>query len=355
MSAVADLVLALPVRRALGAFGASHATWYRRGKPRAAPCTRRGAPPLALAASERQAIVEVLNSPRFADATPYTAWARLLDEGVYLASVRTFYRILAAAGQLCERRAQLVHPPHAKPELLAAAPNQVWSWDITRLRGSLKWQYFYLYVLIDIFSRYVVGWLLAQAENAGLAGALIEESCAKHGVARDTLTLHSDRGSPMRAKSTAELLVDLGVAASFSRPRVSNDNPFSEAQFKTLKYRPEFPERFEGLEHARAHLRTFFAWYNEEHRHSGIGFMTPAAVHFGQGAALHAQRTQVLQAAYAANPARFKHRVPTPPALPTVVGINLPKPITQPQESAHDLTTTPALLTNFLTEVSQSH
>lgn len=347
MSAVAQLLPALPVRHALAAFGASHATWYRRCKPRAAQCSQRGAPPLALSAPERQAILDVLNSARFADCTPYTAWARLLDEGVYLASVRTFYRILAAAGQVCERRNQLVHPPHAKPELLATAPNQVWSWDITRLKGSLKWQYFYLYVLIDIFSRYVVGWLVAQAENAGLAGALIEESCAKHGVARDTLTLHSDRGSPMRAKSTAELLVDLGVAASFSRPRVSNDNPFSEAQFKTLKYRPEFPERFAGLEHARAYLRPFFAWYNEEHRHSGIGFMTPAAVHFGHGAAIHAQRAQVLEAAYAANPARFKHRVPTPPALPTVVGINLPKPITELKETAHALTTTPALLTNF--------
>ena len=347
MSAVAELVPALPVRRVLAAFGASHATWYRWRRPRAEVGRRRSTPPLALAVPERQAILEVLNSPRFADATPYTAWARLLDEGVYLGSVRTFYRILAAAGQVCERRNQLVHPPHAMPELMATAPNQVWSWDITRLRGSLKWQYFYLYVLIDIFSRYVVGWLVAGAENAGLASALIEDSCAKHGVARDTLTLHSDRGSPMRAKSTAELLVDLGVAASYSRPRVSNDNPFSEAQFKTLKYRPDFPERFEGLEHARAHLRVFFAWYNEEHRHSGIGFMTPAAVHFGQGAALHAQRAQVLQAAYAANPARFKHRVPTPPALPTVVGINLPKPITQPKETADDLTTTPALLTNF--------
>ena len=347
MSAVAELVPGLPVRRALGVFGASHTTWYRRRRPRAEARRRRGAPPLALDAVERQAILEVLNSPRFADATPYTAWARLLDEGVYLASVRTFYRILGAAGQMCERRHQLVHPPHAKPELVATTPNQVWSWDITKLHGPAKWQYFYLYVIIDIFSRYVVGWLVAQAENAGLAGALIEESCVKHGVMRNNLTLHSDRGSPMRAKATAELLVDLGVAASYSRPRVSNDNPFSEAQFKTLKYRPDFPERFEGLEHARAHLRAFFAWYNEEHRHSGIGFMTPAAVHFGQGAALHAQRAQVLKTAYAANPARFKHRVPTPPALPTVVGINLPKPITQPKETVHDLTATPALLTNF--------
>jgi putative transposase len=348
MSAVAELIPALPVRRALQAFGAAPATWYRRRRPRVEARRRRGRSALALSASERQAILEVLTGPRFADCTPYTAWARLLDEdGIYLASVRTFYRVLAAEGLVQERRHQLVHPPHAKPELRATGPNQVWSWDITRLRGAMKWQYFYLYVLIDIFSRYVVGWLVAGAETAGLAQALIEETCDKYGIARDSLTLHSDRGAPMRAKATAELLVDLGVAASFSRPRVSNDNPFSEAQFKTLKYRPDFPRCFEGLEHARAYLRAFFDWYNNEHRHSGIGLLTPATVHFGQAAALQAQRAQVLQAAYAANPARFKHRVPTPPQLPTAVGINLPKLITQPKETANDLTTTTELLTNF--------
>lgn len=357
MSAVAELVPMMPTRRALTALGAARATWYRRLAPRRRPPARaRPAPPLALSGAEREKILATLNSPRFADATPYTAWARLLDEeATYLASVRTFYRVLAADGLVRERRNQLVHPAHTKPELIASAPNQVWSWDITRLRSTMKWHFFYVYVLLDIFSRYVVGWLVAGAENAGLASALIEDTCEKHGIDRGRLTLHSDRGSPMRAKSTAELLVDLGVAASFSRPRVSNDNPYSEAQFKTLKYRPDFPERFENIEHARTHLRAFFAWYNEEHRHSGIGFMTPAAMHFGHGAALHAQRAQVLQAAYMANPARFKHRVPTPPALPTVVGINLPNPITQLKETVDDLTTTPALLTNFLTEVSQSH
>lgn len=263
------------------------------------------------------------------------------------------YRILAASGQSNERRNQLIHPAHVKPELLATGPNQVWSWDITRLRGSLKWQFFYLYVLIDIFSRYVVGWLVAGAENAGLASMLIEETCDKHGVARDSLTLHSDRGSPMRAKTTAELLVDLGVAASFSRPRVSNDNPFSEAQFKTFKYRPGFPACFEGLDHARAHSREFFPWYNNEHHHSGIGFMTPAAVHFGTAPALWQQRAAVLQAAYLAHPERFKGRHPTPPKLPTVVGINLPKP--QPTEPPHDLIQVPELLTNLQTQVSHSH
>ena len=355
MSAVAELVPALPVRRALVALGASHATWYRRRRPHLARALTRRVPPLALSVSERETILATLNSARFADCTPYTAWARLLDEGVYLASVRTFYRVLESCGEVRERRAQLVHPAHAKPELIAQAPNQVWSWDITRLKGALKWQHFYLYVLIDIFSRYVVGWLVAAAENAGLAAALIEESCAKQGVSRDTLTLHSDRGSPMRAKSTAEMLVDLGVAASFSRPRVSNDNPFSEAQFKTLKYRPEFPERFEGIEHARAHLRAFFAWYNDEHRHSGIGFMTPAAVHFGQAAQMQRQRAAVLKAAYRAHPHRFKGKVPTPPDLPTIIGINLPKPYTIEKEIVHDLNTAPVLLTNFSTEVSQSH
>jgi putative transposase len=267
--------------------------------------------------------------------------------------VRTFYRVLAAQGLVQERRNQLVHPAHVKPELIAAAPNQVWSWDITWLRSTMKWQFFYLYVLIDIFSRYVVGWLLAGAENAGLAQALIEDTCQKYGIARDTLTLHSDRGSPMRAKTTAELFVDLGVAASFSRPRVSNDNPFSEAQFKTLKYRPDFPDRFDGIDHARAHLRRFFSWYNDEHRHSAIGCMTPAAMHLGHASTIDMQRRLVLQAAYAAHPERFKGRMPTPPALPEIVGINLPK--IQSTETPDDLTTTPALLINSENLVSQSH
>jgi putative transposase len=325
MSAVAELVPMLPTRRALRALGGAHATWYRRRAPRSTrPRRPRPAPPLALSQAERAKILATLNSPRFADHTPYTAWAKLLDEGVYLASVRTFYRVLAAQGLVRERRHQLVHPVHTKPELIASAPNQVWSWDITRLRSSMKWRFFYVYVLLDIYSRYVVGWLLASAENAGLATTLIEETCEKHGVDRGQLTLHSDRGSPMRAKSTAELLVDLGVAASYSRPRVSNDNPYSEAQFKTLKYRPEFPGRFESLEQARAYLREFFRWYNEEHRHSGIGFMTPATVHFGRAEALDEHRQQVLHAAYAAHPERFKSRPPVPPSRPEIVGINLP-------------------------------
>jgi putative transposase len=354
LSAVAELVPAMATRRALRALGAAHATWYRRRAPRGQRVARqRPAPPLALSNLERQRILDTLNSLRFADCTPYTAWARLLDEGTYLGSVRTFYRVLAAAGEVRERRHQLVHPAPVKPELIATAPNQVWSWDITKLRSTTKWQFFYLYVLLDIFSRYVVGWLLATAENAGLASALIEETCDKYDIARGSLTLHSDRGSPMRAKTTAELLVDLGVAASFSRPRVSNDNPFSEAQFKTFKYQPDFPERFASIEHARCHARRFFGWYNDQHRHSGIGFMTPAMVHLGRAGAIDEQRRRVLQAAYTAHPERFKGRLPTPPALPEVVGINLPSP--QPEDTTHDLTTTPPLLTNFHNEVSQSH
>jgi putative transposase len=318
LSAVGELVPTMATRRALRALGAAHATWYRRRAAHGQRVARpRPAPPLALSRTERQCIIDTLNSARFADCTPYTAWARLLDEGTYLASVRTFYRVLAAEGLLRERRDQLVHPAHAKPELAASAPNQVWSWDITRLRSTLKWQHFYLYVLLDIFSRYVVGWLVAGAENAGLAKALIEEICGKYGIARDTLTLHSDRGSPMRAKNTAELLVDLGVAASFSRPRVSNDNPFSEAQFKTLKYRPDFPERFESIEHARRHARSFFGWYNEEHRHSGIGFLTPAMVHFGHSSAVDDQRRRVLQAAYAAHLSASKADRRRRPRCPT--------------------------------------
>lgn len=317
MNAVAELLPKMTKRRALRAVGASHATGYRRQKPRAQVlASTRPAPPLALDPGERQLILATLNSERFADCTPYTAYAKLLDEGTYLASVRTFYRVLAREDLVQERRDQLTHPAHAKPELIARAPNQVWSWDISKLESVLKWQYFYVYVLIDIFSRYGVGWLVARAENAGLAAALIEQTCAKHGIAPETLTLHSDHGSPMRAKTTAELLVDLGVAASFSRPRVSHDNPFSEAYFKTLKYRPDFPERFDSIEHARTFLRGFFTWYNEAHRHSGIGFMTPTAVHFGQAQALYASRAQVLQVAYAAHPERFKGRLPSPPALP---------------------------------------
>lgn len=289
--------------------------------------------PLALDAAERSALLDVLNSERFAHCAPATVYATLLDEGVYLGSVRTMYRLLANDGQTRERRAQRVHPAYAKPELLATDPNQVWSWDITKLKGPCKWTCFHLYVILDIFSRYVVGWMIAPQESAELAETLIADTVAKQAIAPGTLTLHADRGSSMRSKPVAALLVDLEVAKSHSRPYVSDDNPFSEAQFKTLKYRPEFPARFGSIEDARAHCQRFFAWYNGEHRHSGIGFMTPEAVHYGQANALQCQRAETLNAAFRANPKRFKGNAPQPPKRPVAAWINPPKKETQPPEN----------------------
>lgn len=301
--------------------------------------TPRPAPPLALNSAERGALLEALNSVRFAHCAPATVYATLLDEGVYLGSVRTMYRLLADAGQSSERRAQRVHPAYAKPELLATDPNQVWSWDITKLKGPSKWTCFHLYVILDIFSRYVVGWMVAPKENAELAERLIADTVAKQAIAPGTLTLHADRGSSMRSKPVAALLVDLEVAKSHSRPYVSDDNPFSEAQFKTLKYRPEFPARFGGIEDARAHCQAFFAWYNGEHRHSGIGFMTPEAVHYGQAKALQRQRAETLNTAFQANPKRFKGQAPQPPKLPTAAWINPPQ-----KEVTPDTATEPSTL-----------
>jgi len=281
-------------------------------------------PPLALEPQERQALRAALNSERFADMAPAAVHATLLDEGRYLGSVRTMYRLLAADGGSRERRRQLVHPAYAKPELLATAPNQVWSWDITKLKGAAKWTCFHLYVILDIFSRHVVGWLIAERESAELAEQLIAETVARHDVPAGQLTLHADRGASMRSKPVAALLVDLDVARSHSRPHVSDDNPYSEAQFKTLKYRPDFPARFGCLADARVHCQAFFAWYNAQHRHSGIGFMTPHSVHYGHAKALRAGRQAALDAAFEAHPERFKGQRPQPPELPTAVWINPP-------------------------------
>ena len=300
----------------------------------APPPAPRPRAPLALSEGERHTLLEVLNSERFADCAPRTIYARLLDEGRYLGSVSTMYRLLAGAGQSRERRDQRVHRAYSKPELLAVQPNEVWSWDITKLKGPVKWSYFYLYVILDIFSRYVVGWMIAPRESALLAEQLIAQTAAKHNIAPGTLTLHADRGSSMRSKPVAALLVDLEIARTHSRPYVSDDNPFSEAQFKTLKYRPAFPERFGCIEDARAHSQYFFAWYNGSHCHSGIGFMTPQSVHYGQANAVFQQRAQTLDVAFLANPNRFKGNAPQPPKLPTAVWINPPK-----QETA--LTPTP--------------
>jgi transposase InsO family protein len=256
---------------------------------------------------------------------PASIHATLLDEGHYLASVRTMYRLLAAAHAVRERRQQLTHPVYAKPELLATAPCQVWSWDITKLRGPAPWTCFHLYVILDIFSRYVVGWMIAAREHAELAEQLIAQTVAKHNIAPGTLTLHADRGSSMRSKPVAQLLLDLDIAKTHSRPHVSDDNPYSEAQFRTLKYRPDFPNRFGAIEDARSHCHGFFTWYNTAHRHSGIGFMTPENVHYGRAAAIYQQRAAALDAAFLRHPTRFKSISPRPPALPTAVWINPPK------------------------------
>ena len=284
----------------------------------------RPSPRRALAAVERQAVLELLRAPRFADQAPAEVYASLLDEGVYHCSIRTMYRILAATQEVRERRDQLRHPAYQKPELLAQAPNQVWSWDITKLMGPAKWTYFYLYVIIDIFSRRVISWCVADRESATLFTALFNDAIAKHRVPPGQLTLHADRGGPMRAKTTALLLADLGVTKSHSRPHTSNDNPFSESQFKTMKYQPQFPRRFGCIQDAKAFCRSFFDWYNQEHHHAGIGLMTPDQVHYGQADAIHAARQTTLNDAFNRNPERFVRKEPQPPAKPMATWINPP-------------------------------
>jgi putative transposase len=278
----------------------------------------------ALSMDERAAVLAVLNSERFVDCAPRTVYATLLDEEQYLCSWRTMYRILAEADQVRERRNQVRRTGYRAPELLATAPNQLWSWDITKLRGPVKWTYYYLYVILDVFSRAVVGWLIAEREDACLAEALIAETCTKEGIMPEQLTIHADRGGAMTSKVVAQLLCDLGVTKTHSRPHVSNDNPFSEAQFKTLKYRPSYPERFGSLADARQWARTFFDWYNHEHRHTGIGLLTPASVHRGLASSQRAERQRVLDAAYEAHPERFVRGRPVPPEVPSAVWINPP-------------------------------
>jgi putative transposase len=281
--------------------------------------------PRALGSEERSRVLDLLRSERFADQAPAEIYATLLDEGIYVCSIRTMYRVLAENGAVRERRDQLRHPVYQKPELLAEAPNQVWSWDITKLMGPAKWSYFYLYVILDIFSRRVVGWCVADAESAGLFKQLFDDAIAKHAVAPGQLTLHADRGGPMKAKATALLLADLGITKSHSRPHTSNDNPFSEAHFKTLKYQPQFPKRFGCIEDAKVFCRAFFLWYNQDHHHVGIGLMTPDQVHYGQAPAVHAARQDVLNMAYQANPERFVGKAPKPPPMPTQTWINPPQ------------------------------
>jgi len=311
---------------ACAAVGLPRASYYRRKQSRPAPKPR-PMPPRALAPEERERVLEVLHAAEYVDLAPAQVYARLLDErGEYLCSERTMYRLLAASGEVRERRNQLVHPEYKKPELLATGPNQVWSWDITKLLGPAKWTYFYLYVVLDIFSRYVVGWMIAERENAAHARRLLAETYTKHGIEPGKLTLHQDRGAPMRAKTFAQMLADLGVVKSHSRPHVSDDNPFSEAQFKTLKYRPDFPGRFASAADAVAHHRGFFDWYNNEHRHDGLQLLTPADVHHGRAPAVLGARQRTLDAAYLAHPERFVRRPPEAGSPPTEVWINKPAP-----------------------------
>jgi len=316
----------LPACRALGVV---RATLYRHRRDSHAaliesPAKRRH--PRALGIQEEQAVLAELHSERFVDQAPAAVYAALLDEGRYLCSERTMYRLLAEAGEIRERRDQLRHPAYVKPELLATRANEVWSWDITKLLGPAKWTYFYLYVLLDIFSRYVVGWMVAHRESATLAKKLIQESSIKQAIEPGQLTVHADRGSSMTSKPVALMLADLGITKTHSRPHVSNDNPFSEAQFKTLKYRPEFPDRFGSIEDARAFCVGFFDWYNNEHYHSGLALLTPVTVHYGETATVLAGRRDILSAAYAKNPERFVRRAPQPAEPPNAVWINPPKP-----------------------------
>ncbi len=291
------------------------------------PTKSRPTPARTLSVAERQVVLDTLHSERFADRAPAEIYATLLDEETYLCSERTMYRILDAQCEVKERRNQLRHPQYRKPELLATGPNQVWSWDITKLLGPAKWTYFYLYVILDIFSRYVVGWMLAERESSSLAKRLIEETCQRQEIVEEQLIIHADRGPSMKSKNVAQLLAELGITKSHSRPHVSNDNPFSESQFKTLKYHPWFPKRFGCLVDGRSFLHWFFPWYNEEHRHSGIGMLTPAMVHTGRATQVHAKRQATLAAAYAAHPERFVHQFPAPPELPSAAWINKPEKI----------------------------
>jgi putative transposase len=324
MQTVATLGPRLGVAPTCVALGVPRASYYRSRQPAPAAVRLRPTPARALSLAEREGVLAVLHEPRFVDLAPAEVYATLLDEGHYLCSERTFYRILATNAEVRERRDQLRHPHFAAPELLATRPNELWSWDITKLLGPTKWTYFYLYVLLDVFSRYVVGWLLAQRESARLAEKLIAESCERQEIVPGQLTVHADRGAAMTSKSVALLLADLGVTKSHSRPHVSNDNPFSESQFKTLKYRPEFPDRFGSLEHGRSFCGDFFPWYNPEHHHVGLGLFTPHDVHYGLAEAKREQRAQVLAAAFARHPERFPGGLPRPKAVPSAVWINPP-------------------------------
>lgn len=326
MSAAYALSQDVGKKAACEALAVPRATFYRHMSPQPSQGEKtRPVPVLALKKQERDTVVDILHSERFQDKAPRQVYATLLDEGQYHCSVRTMYRILTDEhGDVKERRRHVKRPSYEKPELLATAPNQVWSWDITKLKGPVKWTYFYLYVILDIFSRYVVGWMVAHREQDALAKRLIEETCQKQHIQQGQLIIHADRGSSMKSKAVAHLLSDLGITKTHSRPHLSNDNPYSESQFKTLKYCPAFPERFGSIQDSRSFCQGFFTWYNKEHYHSGIALITPESVHYGLAEDIITARSTVLAQAYEKHPNRFKGKMPKPPALPQAVWINKP-------------------------------
>jgi putative transposase len=330
IEAAEELGRSINISKACQVLGVPRSSLYWARQPQGSPVPR-PTPQRALREEEKVEVHQTLTSERFWDCSPREVYASLLDEGIYLCHWRTMYRILEEHGEVQERRNQLQHPVYSRPELLATAPNQVWSWDISKLKGPFTWTYYYLYVILDIFSRYVVGWMIADCESGELAKELITVTCAKQEIDLGQLTLHSDRGSPMQSKTVGQLLIDLGVSKSFSRPYTANDNPYSEAQFKTMKYRPGYPDRFDSPKHSRVWARDFFQWYNHEHHHTGLGLMTPAMVHHGLADVVYAHRQQVLQAAFEAHPERFVRGMPKPPELPKEVWIN------QPQEDDNTL------------------
>jgi putative transposase len=331
MSAIGELSQHVGIVASCQSLLMPRSSYYRHLNPSDKP-TRQQMPPLKLSDTEREQVLNTLNSERFVDQAPASIVACLLDEGVYLCAERTMYRILAEHHQLHERRRGHVKCHYAKPELLATAPNQVWSWDITKLKGPVSWSYFYLYVILDIFSRYVVGWMIAEREAAQLARELIEQTCAKQNIEPGQLGLHADRGPSMKSKLVAHLLSDLGVTKTHSRPYTSDDNPYSESQFKTLKYRPDFPPRFGCIQDARAYCQQFFNWYNHEHKHSGIAMLTPYSVHHQQAKNILLSRQRTLDQAYRQHANRFKSRKPKIKQLPEAAWINQPKCVNSENE-----------------------
>ena len=340
MAGLGELIPVVGVKQACEALNVPRASFYRRKGfdfsstvvPPARPVSVR-----ALAPTERAAVLACLHEERFQDSSPAAVYATMLDEGRYHCSIRTMYRILEGEGESRERRDQVTHPVYRKPELLATGPNRLWSWDITKLLGPAKWTYFYLYVILDVFSRYVVGWMVADGESAVLATRLIGDTCVKQEIPPGQLTIHADNGSSMKSKPAAFLMADLGVTRTHSRPHVSDDNPYSESHFKTMKYRPDFPERFGSIQDARAFCQDFFAWYNEEHRHSGIGLLTPAVLHYGLAPAAIAKRQEVLNAAYLAHPERFVRKPPQAEHLDQAVWINPPTPAAESETLRKEL------------------